>query len=110
MNKVSTKVELTFDLQNSEGLSKAEKERAFLKLAPKLTKDGILQLHCDESRSQHKNKELVIRRFFNVLVEVLRVVKVRRKTTPSKSAIEKRLNSKKKTAQKKANRGKPNID
>ncbi len=110
VNKVSTKVELSFDPQSSEGLSEAEKKRALLKLGSRLTKDGILQLQCEESRSQHKNKELVIKRFFDMLANALKVPKVRKKTKPSRSAIEKRLKSKRKAAQKKANRGRPNID
>ena len=109
-NKVSTKVELSFNLENSKALTEIEKERIRLKLASKLTKEGLLLLQCDESRSQHTNKTLVTKRFLNSLTKALKVAKPRRKTKPSRSAIEKRLKNKKKAAQKKANRGKPDLD
>lgn len=110
VNKVSSKVELMFNVENSFALSDLEKERLYLKLGNKLTKENILLLQCDESRSQHKNKELVIKRFLEVIKTALKVPKKRRKTKPSKSAIEKRLKSKQKKAQKKVGRRKPDLD
>ena len=108
-NKVSSKVELSFDLENSSGLSETEKSRISKKLASKLSNEGILMFQCDESRSQHKNKDLVIKRFFDVLETALIVKKKRKASKPSKSAIEKRLKSKKANAEKKANRNKPDF-
>lgn len=110
VNKVSTKIELFFALDNSNALTETEKERISLKLAHRLTKENMLLLQCDESRSQHKNKDLAIKRFLEVLENALIVPKKRRKTKPSRGAIEKRLQNKKKAAQKKVNRGKPNLD
>lgn len=110
VNKVSTKVELTFDVLNSGALSSEEKERIYGKIGNKLTKEKVLLLQCDESRSQHKNKELVIERFLRTIANVLKVKKKRRKTKPSRSAIEKRLRAKKNKAQKKANRSQPRLD
>lgn len=110
VNKVSTKVELSFDLEQSTCLSEIEKNRLRKKLAHKLTKEKELILQCEETRSQHKNKELVIKKFLKTLETNLRVPKSRIKTKPTRSAIEKRLKSKKRAAQKKANRGKPELD
>lgn len=110
MNKVSSKVELTFFVLSSKGLTDWEKTRLLGKLGPKLTKDGVLVLHCDESRSQHKNKNLVIKRFFELLKKALVVPKKRKPTKPSKSSVEKRLKSKKKDSNKKLNRKKPEWD
>lgn len=110
VNKVSTKIELSFDVEGSNALSETEKSRIYRKLGKKLSKMNVLQLQCDESRSQHKNKELAINRFLETMTNALKVKKIRRKTKPSRSAIAKRLNSKKKNALKKANRGKPSID
>jgi len=110
VNKVSTKIELVFDVENSGALAAREKERLLLKLGNRLTKENILLLQCDESRSQHKNKELVIKRLFAVLENALKIPKKRRKTKPKKSAIEKRLKSKKRNSLKKVNRGKPNLE
>lgn len=110
VNKVSTKIELVFDVYSSNALTDVEKERIATKLAGRLTKENMLLLQCDESRSQHKNKELVIKRFLELLENALKVPKKRRPTKPSKSAIEKRLKSKKVAAQKKVNRTKLDLD
>ena len=106
-NKVSSKVELSFELNTSIGLTEREKKRIQLKLASKLTKEGVLILQCDESRSQHKNKQLVIKRLFKLLEKSLIVPKPRRKSKPTRSSIEKRLKSKKIASLKKLNRSKP---
>jgi len=109
-NKVSSKVELVFDLHNSNGLSEEEKNRLFLKLKSKLSKENVLILQCDESRSQHKNKDLVIKRFLDLLKKALVVPKKRKRTKPSKGSIEKRLKAKKRAALKKVNRSKPSLN
>jgi len=110
VNKVASRIELSFDIPNSKGLSEEEKERLQLKLASRLTKEGILLLSCSESRSQHKNKAIVIERFLDLIKENLKVKKPRKKSKPSKSAIEKRLKTKKEHALKKAHRKPPKID
>ena len=107
VNKVSSKVELTFDLENSNGLTQEEKELLLKNLISKLTKENMLLLTCSESRSQHKNKELVIKRFFKTLKNGLKIPKRRKATKPSKSSIQKRLEKKKKQAKKKLDRKKP---
>lgn len=110
VNKVSTKVELSFDLLNSDALSDDEKKRIQKKLESRLTNDGILTLNGDSTRSQHRNKELVIKRFLKLLEESLKIPKKRKKTKPSRGSVEKRLKSKKKASEKKANRSKPDLD
>ncbi|MET1258618.1 alternative ribosome rescue aminoacyl-tRNA hydrolase ArfB [Flagellimonas sp. DF-77] len=104
VNKVATKVELSFDVMASEGLSDAEKQRLVFKLEKRLNKNGLLMMQTDESRSQYRNKQLVIKRFFAMLAAGLRRPKTRVRTKPSRAAIERRLKSKKKQAEKKANR------
>lgn len=110
VNKVASRIELNFDIPNSQGLTKEEKERLEQKLASRLTKENILLLSCSESRSQHKNKAIAIERFLELIKENLKVKKARKKTKPSKNAIEKRLKSKKEKALKKTNRKPPKID
>lgn len=109
-NKVSSKVEVAFDIGNSKGLSPQEKYRLSLKLSSKLSKNGILLLQCDESRSQHTNKSIVIKRLLGLLEKALVVPKNRKKSKPSRSSIEKRLQSKKRAALKKVNRSKPRLE
>ena len=109
VNKVSSKIELYFDLLNSVELSSEEKELLLKNLQPKLTKEKVLLLQCDESRSQHKNKEIVIKRFLEIINNGLKIPKKRKATKPSKSSIQKRLDKKKKLAYKKALRNKPEM-
>ncbi|MET7028680.1 alternative ribosome rescue aminoacyl-tRNA hydrolase ArfB [Sediminicola luteus] len=110
VNKVSSKVELYFDVAASKALSENEKERIYTKIGNRLTKENVLILYSDTSRSQHKNKELVIQKFLDLIRSALTVAKKRRKTKPKRSAVEKRLKSKLKKAQKKSLRGKPKLD
>lgn len=72
VNKVSSKVVLSFDIANCEGLSSQEKKRLYKSLASRLTNDKILLLSCEESKSQLQNKTKVIKRFFDmILVDLL---------------------------------------
>lgn len=109
VNKVSSKVELTFNISTSQGLSDREKQRILLKLQSRLTQDGALILQCDEARSQHRNKDLVVKRFFDMLKNALIIPKKRKATKPTKTSKEKRLKSKKKTAEKKISRKRPDL-
>jgi len=109
VNKVSSKVELIFDLQNSFEFSEDEKIVLLKNLQTKLTKENILLLSCDESRSQHKNKEIVIKRFLQLIINGLKVPKKRKATKPSKSSVQKRLDKKKNIAFKKVLRQKPKL-
>jgi ribosome-associated protein len=109
VNKVSSKIELFFDLENSSEFSEEEKNRLLKKLATRLTKENVLLLTCDESRSQHKNKELVIKRFLELIQQSLIVPKKRRPTKPSKSSIRKKAENKKKISVKKTLRKKPKL-
>ncbi|SFS63315.1 alternative ribosome rescue aminoacyl-tRNA hydrolase ArfB [Lutibacter maritimus] len=107
VNKVSSKIELIFDLQNSSELTDDEKILLTKNLQSKLTKENVLLLQCDESRSQHKNKEIVIKRFLELIKNGLKVPKKRKATKPTKSSVEKRIEKKKNIALKKVLRQKP---
>jgi ribosome-associated protein len=110
VNKVSSKVMLTFDLQNSLALTEEEKEMIKTKLASKLTQDAILILNCDEDRSQLKNKEIVTKRLIEMLKKALVKPKERKPTKVPKSVIENRIKIKKTTGIKKDNRKKPDLE
>jgi ribosome-associated protein len=79
-------------------------------LKSRLTKDNVLILQCDESRSQHKNKALVIERFLELIRQALIVPKKRKKTNIPKAVKQKRLEIKKQIAEKKAGRKPPEIN
>ena len=104
VNKVSTKVELLFDVEASEILNHNKKMIILYKLKNRISSEGILALTCDETRSQSRNKEIAFERFINLIKTALIPVKVRRKTKPSYSSKRKRLDNKKKHSQKKSDR------
>lgn len=101
VNKVSTKVMLLFNVSVSKALNENEKEIVNKKLGNRINSEGILHLQCDESRSQLKNKDIVLNRFVAMLKEALKPVKKRKPTKPSKASIKKRIEAKKKLSQKK---------
>ena len=110
VNKVSSKVELIFNLSETLVFSEEFKERLTNKLQNRLTKEGVLMLQCDESRSQHKNKELVIKRFFELIENALKVQKKRIPTKIPRAVIKKRLKSKRNLSDKKLARKKPDVE
>jgi len=110
VNKVSSKVVLSFNISNSETLSDTQKELLKTALVNRLNTKNELVLHCDESRSQHKNKSLVIMRFLQIIKQGLIIPKKRIPTKTPKSVIRKRLKNKKKQSDRKTNRKKPNIE
>ncbi|MDP5157938.1 MAG: aminoacyl-tRNA hydrolase [Flaviramulus sp.] len=110
VNKVSSKIELSFNLIESGAFDDYPKVLIQEKLASRLTKDGVLILQCDETRSQHKNKELVIKRFFDIINSALVIAKKRHPTKIPKAVIWKRLKSKRNLSEKKANRKKPGFN
>ena len=109
VNKVSSKVVLSFDLLKSQALSDEEKAIAENNLSTRLTNDGILILNCDEDRSQLKNKDIVNKRFLEIITKALHVPKARKKTKIPKSVIRKRLKDKKNLSEIKQNRKKPRL-
>lgn len=110
VNKVSSKVVLTFDLHNSQAFSEEEKLLLETNLQHRLTSDSILILNCDEDRSQLKNKEIVTKRFLDILKKGLYVPKERKPTKIPKAVIRKRLKDKKNLSEIKQSRRKPNFD
>ncbi len=109
VNKVSSKVVLTFDLMASQALTEAEKCLLETKLSSKLTSENILILNCDEERSQLKNKAIVTKRFINLIKNALIVPKKRKATKVPRSVIEKRIKAKRNLSEIKQNRKKPNF-
>lgn len=95
VNKVSSKVVLTFNLLASQALSLNEKAILQTKLSSRLTNESVLVLNCDEGRSQVKNKEIIIKRFLSIIKNGLIIPKMRLETKIPKSVIKKRIKDKK---------------
>jgi ribosome-associated protein len=104
VNKVNTKVELRFSVPDSNILSNREKELLISRLAGKLTHKGELVIMAETERSQLRNKEQAIKRFYSLMEWGLRPVKKRSPTKPSKAIKRRRLDEKKKHSEKKSRR------
>lgn len=109
VNKVSSKVVLTFDLDNSQALNEEEKAVIATKLITKLTSENLLILNCDEDRSQLKNKIIVTKRFLDLIEKALIVPKKRKATKIPRSVIEKRIKAKRNLSEIKESRKKPDF-
>ena len=110
VNKVASKVVLTFDIPKSQAFSEEEKTLIYSNLASRLTTDGVLILNCDEDRSQLKNKEIVIKRFLELIKKGLFVPKERKATKVPKATIRKRIKDKKNLGEIKKSLRKPDLD
>lgn len=110
VNKTASKVELYFDINASQIFTEAQKELLIKNLKTRVTNDNVLILQCDESRSQHKNKTIVIERFLEIIKQGLIIPKKRKQTKVPKAVKLKRLSNKKQHADKKANRKPPQVN
>lgn len=110
VNKVSSKIVLSFDVARSEGLSEREKNLLYKNLASRLSNEKILLLACDESKSQLQNKSKVVERFFEMIKAALYVPKKRIASKPSKASITRMKDKKRKRGELKNSRKKPRID
>jgi len=110
VNKVSSKVILSFNLQESQGLTESEKATILTKLSSKLTSQGTLVISSEETRSQLKNKELAIKRLITLLSNSLIIPKKRIPTNPTKASKKRNLDTKKQRSNIKNLRKKPGLE
>lgn len=104
VNKVSSKVELLFDIAQSNLFTDEQKALLLSKLESRLNRDSYLQVMSEEERSQYLNKERALEKLQQILTRALHRPKARKATKPSKAMIEARLSRKKMQSAKKANR------
>ena len=107
VNKVETRVELNFNVAESQVLSAEEKEILLDKWKNKINKEGVFQIAVESSRSQLRNKAIAIELFLENMQKSLVKQKPRVPSKPSRSAKKKRLKKKKIQAEKKERRKKP---
>lgn len=101
VNKVNTKVTLKWDVLNSTATTEEQRVLIREKLKSYFTKEGVLILMAQDKRSQLANKEAVLYKLDQLLKKAFVRKKVRKATKPSKTAVKKRLESKKQHAEKK---------
>ena len=104
VNKVSSRVELRFDVRESQLLEESDKAILFSKLATRINNDGILSIVVQADRSQLRNKQLAVEKFFELLTKIFTPVKKRRPTKPSRGSKERRLKAKRIGSEKKTRR------
>ena len=107
VNKVNSKISLRFEVPQSQILTEDEKEIISRRLSNYLTKEGILHISSQESRSQLKNKQAVLVKLDALLSKAFEKRKARKKSKPSQAVIKKRIESKKRLSEKKKWRQKP---
>ncbi|WP_139956973.1 alternative ribosome rescue aminoacyl-tRNA hydrolase ArfB [Flavicella sediminum] len=110
VNKVSSRIEVFFNINETEALNEREKERILLKLKNKINKEQTLSLSCEETRSQHRNKELVTDRLISLLKTNLIRPKIRRKTKPTLASLKRKTENKKRLSSKKGLRKPPKLE
>lgn len=101
VNKVETKVELWFNIHESQKMTEEEKVLLLQKLHNKLDKEGVLHLQEQSDRTQLKNKELLISKFYKLVLHALKVSNPRKATKLSKAIKAKRSDNKKAKSEKK---------
>jgi ribosome-associated protein len=106
VNKVSSKVELLFDIGQSLLFSDDEKQLLQQKLTSRFNKDGYVQVMSEEERSQYLNKEKALEKLQVILSKALHQPKKRKATKPSKAMKAARLDNKKLQSAKKESRRK----
>jgi ribosome-associated protein len=106
VNKVSTKVELNFDVANSKLLTHTQKQLFFSKLHRRINKEGVLKITVQETRSQLENKKKALKKLNELAFICFREIKKRIRTKIPKASKEKRLRGKKQHAEIKKGRSK----
>jgi len=110
VNKVSTRVELRFDVEASPSLDDRQKQLLRSALGSRLGRDGVLMIQVQESRSQWQNRQIAAEKFARLLRHALRPRKKRRATKPTAGSREKRFNAKKRKGAVKHTRGRISLD
>ena len=106
VNKVSSAIQLRFDVNASSSLPEETKTRLLQLADRRISKDGIVTIKAQRFRSQDKNKDAAIERLRDLILRATVKQKARRPTKPSKRVKEKRLEDKSRRARLKQSRGK----
>jgi ribosome-associated protein len=104
VNTSSTRVELLWNVERSSSLTSEQRSRLRAKLGGRLDADGTLRIVASEFRSQTRNREEAEARLAILVRRALLVPKPRKKTRPSRAAVQSRLDDKKKKSERKRNR------
>lgn len=104
VNKVETKVEILFNVNNSPSLTDSQRSTILERLKGKIDSSGVLRITAQRSRSQFQNKEFALERFAELLRNALKPRKARIETRPTRKAKASRLQTKSRLSEKKRQR------
>lgn len=110
VNKTSSAVQLRFDAANSPGLSAEIKFRLRRLAGRRMTKDGVLVIEADGSRSQDRNRAEARQKLTDLIIKATHRPKPRKTSRPSLASIRKVKEAKAKRGKTKAMRRKPGRD
>jgi ribosome-associated protein len=111
VNKVSTAVQLRFDVGSSPSLPGDVRTRLIRLAGRRITQDGILLIEARQFRTQERNREDAVERLVELIRQATQRPKPRKKTKPSRAAKERRIEGKKQRGKVKQMRGAaPNMD
>ena len=105
VNTTDSRVELRWDVAASAALDDAQRERLRERLGPRLTADGVLVLHAEEHRSQHRNRDAARARLRDLVTDALVPPRPRRPTRRTRASVERRLDAKRRRGARKRERG-----
>ncbi len=109
VNKVSTAVQLRFDVKNSPSLPEGVRRRLISLAGSRITKDGVLVIKAERHRTREQNRKDAVNRLADLIVAAAKVPKYRVKTRPSQASRIKRLETKQKRGQLKRRRGRVSV-
>lgn len=110
VNKVSTAVQLFFNIENSPSLPERVKANAVKLAGRRMSKDGVLMIEASRFRSQDRNREDARERLKELVLEAAKPPPPRKKTRPTKGSVERRLKEKSGRSEVKKMRGRPSGD
>ena len=103
-NVTASRVEASFDVAGSATLTEAQRARISARLGPRVTASA------QDTRSQHRNRELALERLARRLAGALKVARPRAKTRPTRASQRRRVESKKRRGETKRARRRPDFD
>jgi ribosome-associated protein len=103
-NVTASRVEAVFDVEASQALDDAQRSRLLERLG------GVVTAVAQDARGQSRNRELALQRLAQKIAAGLRVQRKRRPTRPSRASKQRRLEQKRRTAEKKRRRGRPPLE
>jgi ribosome-associated protein len=103
-NVTASRIEAVLDVRNTSALTEEQRRRVLARCGPRIV--AVAQ----DTRSQARNRELALERLRGRLAQALAVQRHRRTTRPGRGAVERRLDSKRKTGERKRARRRPSGD